>query len=101
MGRALLQQLLRHAGAADVLLTTISSRIGFYRAAGFQQLQLKEVPRCAAMQARCSSTSAASNHGPPRRSLLFEVIAGTAVARIAAGEELVVLKRAGGGQPTP
>ena len=30
-----------------------------------------------------------------RRSLLFEVVAGTAVARLAAGEELVVLKRKG------
>ena len=29
----------------------------------------------------------------PHRFLLFEVVAGTAVARIAAGEELVVLRR--------
>ena len=55
VGRALLQQLLQRAGNADILLTTISSRIGFYAAAGFRQLERKEVPRCACMHARCRS----------------------------------------------
>ena len=32
-------------------------------------------------------------HSYAHRFLLFEVVAGTAVARIAAGEELVVLRR--------
>ncbi|KAK9903464.1 hypothetical protein WJX75_006311 [Coccomyxa subellipsoidea] len=59
------------AGSSDVLLTTIGSRMRFYQNEGFHRLSLKEVPR----------------------SLLFEVLAGTVVARIAAGDELVVMKR--------
>lgn len=43
------------------------------------------------MQVHC--TLIAQDLLVPCRFLLFEVVAGTAVARIAAGEELVVLRR--------
>ncbi|BDA50217.1 hypothetical protein COCOBI_15-3460 [Coccomyxa sp. Obi] len=71
VGKALLKELLSKAGRSDVLITTIGNRMPFYQSEGFQRLGLKEVPR----------------------SLLFEVMAGTVVARIAAGDELVVMKR--------
>ncbi len=118
MGRALLARLLQQAGDTDVLLTTIGSRVSFYAAAGFRRLALREVPRracaahaCRQLKARLISSlqvSAVGLHACPLpailhltspscgcRSLLFEVVAGTAVARLAAGEELVVLKREG------
>lgn len=47
VGRALLDRLLEQAAGADVLLTTITRRIGFYTGAGFRRLDLKEVPGCA------------------------------------------------------
>ncbi|CAL5222267.1 g4606 [Coccomyxa viridis] len=71
IGRKVLRRLLEEAAGQEVVMTTITSRIPFYAAEGFERLQLKDVPRF----------------------LLFEVVAGTAVARIAAGEELVVLRR--------
>ena len=115
-----------------MLLTTITSRIGFYSGAGFRRLDLHEIPRCAHVGSlhqrshrlphtaspdcvlcvgllpacvliqqldcnlQCRMHRAINAQDPLHvacRSLLFEVIAGTVVARLAAGEELVVLKK--------
>lgn len=40
----MLKKLLEEAGDQEVVLTTISSRIPFYAAEGFERLQLREVP---------------------------------------------------------
>ncbi len=45
MGRALLKELLGRAGASDVLLTTIGSRMKFYQNEGFHRLRMNEIPR--------------------------------------------------------
>ena len=45
IGKGLLRKLLEDAAGQEVVLTTISSRIPFYAAAGFVRLQLSQVPR--------------------------------------------------------
>ena len=42
----MLRKLLEDAHGQEVVLTTISSRVPFYSAEGFERLQLSEVPRC-------------------------------------------------------
>ena len=46
IGKGLLRKLLEDAAGQEVVLTTISSRIPFYAAEGFERLQLSKVPRC-------------------------------------------------------
>ena len=74
LGSRLIAALLERAGAADVFLTTIESRRSLYLRAGFEEVPLLLTP-------------------PP---MLLEVAAGLVVARLAAGERLVVMKRPGG-----
>ena len=45
IGRRVLRKLLEEAAGQDVVMTTITSRIPFYAAEGFERLQLKDVPR--------------------------------------------------------
>lgn len=45
VGKQLLKELLKRAGGADVVLTTISSRVKFYEDQGFARLSFREVPR--------------------------------------------------------
>ncbi|KAK9832488.1 hypothetical protein WJX81_001200 [Elliptochloris bilobata] len=73
VGKALLGELLRRGAATDIFLTTISRQAGFYMRQGFTEvpLGLSTVPGC----------------------MLFEVAAGLVVARLAAKDRLVVLKR--------
>jgi N-acetylglutamate synthase-like GNAT family acetyltransferase len=75
IGRRLLAELVRRADDAEIYLTTLASTTRFYAAEGFQTLQRGDVPR----------------------SLLFEYAAGTVVARIAAGQQLAVMRRRPGG----
>lgn len=75
IGRRLLSELVRRAEDAEIYLTTLASTTRFYAAENFQTLQRSEIPRA----------------------LLFEYAAGTLVARIAAGQQLVVMRRRPGG----
>jgi len=40
-----LRKLLEEAAGQEVVMTTISSRIPFYAAEGFERLQMKDIPR--------------------------------------------------------
>ena len=71
MGSALLQELLDKAGGRTVYITTVRSRSAFYEAVGFVTVPL--------------SPSAV----PP--ALWFEAAAGFVVARVLAGEELIIM----------
>ena len=67
------------AAAAEVVLTTVSRRRDFYERLGFE-----EVPPL--------SSSSSSSSGVPKQ-LRFEVAVGSVVARLAAGDSLIVLRK--------
>ncbi|KAK9815533.1 hypothetical protein WJX72_005265 [[Myrmecia] bisecta] len=71
VGSAVLQQLVDRATNKDIYLTTLRQTRSFYEPAGFKEVPLKEAPR----------------------SMMFEVAAGTLVARLAAGDALIVMRR--------
>lgn len=74
IGSALLQELLDRAGPRTVYITTVHSRSAFYSNVGFGTVPLQSVPAA----------------------LWFEVAAGLVVARVFAGEHLIVMKRDAG-----
>ena len=51
-----MRKLLEEAAGREVVMTTITSRIPFYAAEGFERLQLKDVPRSAILLL-CNSAS--------------------------------------------
>lgn len=71
VGSALLSELLRRAGERTVYITTVRTRSAFYEAAGFVQVPLTTSPQA----------------------LWLEIAAGLVVARVLAGEELIVMMR--------
>ncbi|GAB4814367.1 hypothetical protein N2152v2_001413 [Parachlorella kessleri] len=74
VGTAIIRSLCASAGSQDVYLTTIGRRVALYERFGFV-----EVPQC-------------DIPGP----LQFEFRAGTVVAKVAANDRLVVLRRQAG-----
>jgi hypothetical protein len=120
IGRRLLAELVRRADDAEIYLTTLAGTTRFYAAEGFQTLERGDIPRCtvifclpsllcmiSAVAAVRSSVHSADNCSCAAcpghlmaeaaacryRSLLFEYTAGTVVARIAAGQQLAVMRR--------
>lgn len=73
IGSAVMEHLLDTSAAShtDVYLTTLKKTIPFYQKVGFQEVPRGQVPRA----------------------MWFEVLAGSIVAPLAAGDSLVVLKR--------
>lgn len=74
----MLQELLTIAHPRQVYLTTIGRRTSFYKRAGFQQVPLNPASLPVTLE---------------MLPLWFEVAAGTVVARIVAGDTLVVMTR--------
>jgi N-acetylglutamate synthase-like GNAT family acetyltransferase len=73
VGAALVEQLLERAGGSEVWLVTIGRRAAFYRRAGFAEAGSSPVPRA----------------------LAFEAAIGALIARVFAGDSLVVMRRGG------
>lgn len=71
VGKALLRELVARARDSEIYLTTLASTAPFYESANFAVLSSAQIPR----------------------SLLFEYYCGTVVARLAAQQRLIVMRR--------